>query len=170
MLIPDLLSLKAKLIVLGVVAAIASAGTGYAALKIHNWRVDNLEAAWQKKREQAVEDAKAAVQKVCDDNNAITKGTTDALNSRLNDSTSRYVKLLRTIEACDHKPFPAGTGQPSDGKTTGTVPFVQVPTLDGLAAGFNVDNQAVQLIGLQDTVAAIYKAFGQADKLPPEYR
>jgi len=168
--IPDLLSLKAKLVALGISLAVGIVATSVAAIYIHNWRVDSLQVKWQKETDKQIEATKIAAQKICDENNAITKGTTDALNTRLADSTASYVKLLATTKACGYKPFPSRTGQPPNGTPEGTVPFVQVPTLDGLATGYAVDNQTVQLIGLQDTVAAIYKAFGQADKLPPEYR
>ena len=152
---------------MGLSALLALAAVTYPAIQIHNWRVDNLQAAWAEKREQAVEAAKAASQKACDDNNRITKEQSHALQARLDATAARYYSLLKhttTGGGCAVTIASAARG--GDEAASAAVPVMLLP----VAAAKEADDQASRLIVLQDTVAEIYRQNGQAGLLPDEHR
>lgn len=144
--------------------------TSVAGWQIHDWRVDSLKAAWATERDAAVATAKAETQEVCDKNNQITKETAHELQGKLDATAARYYKLLRHNPARAGEPAAAGAARRGDEAAGAAVPVVQVPVVDGLDAGRLNDEQAAALTTLQDVVAEIYKANGQAELLPAEYR
>lgn len=161
--------LNFKLIGLSALAGVAL--SVYPAIKLHNWRVDSLRAQWEQTRLEAIKTATDATQKVCDDNNQITKEAGDALQKRLNAVNARYYSVLKNATASDSGAATiAAAAARIDAAPSGIMPFVHVPTLDGIHAAKIADDTAAKLISLQDTVAAIYELNGQADKLPAEYR
>jgi len=164
-----LATLQAKLIAFGGACLLGVLLTSGAAYKIHAWRVASLRAEWADEKEKALTDAKEAVQKVCDDNNRITKESARALQTKLDSTAGRYYRLLQHNASGARAAAPPGAAGGGDGAPGAAVPVVQVPIVDGLAAGRASDEQAARLITLQDIVAEIYKANGQADLLPVEY-
>lgn len=152
---------------MGLSALLALAVAAYPAIQLHNWRVDNLQAAWAVKREQAVKAAIDAAQKNCDENNRITKEQSHALQARLDATAARYYSVLKHTTASDNGAVTiAGAARGGDEAASGAVPVMQIP----VAAAKEVDDQASRLIVLQDTVAEIYRQNGQAGLLPDEYR
>lgn len=144
--------------------------TGAAALKLHNMRVDSLKVGWAAQEKEDIAAAEAGVQKICDDNNLVTKENAHALQSKLDATLNRYYGLLKygSDRTCTATLASAAGG--GNGPAGATVPVVQVPLVDGLTAGRLNDDQAARLITLQDIVAAIYKANRQEVLLPDEYR
>ena len=116
---------------------------------------------------ETVPAAKAAVQKVCDANSAITKGACDALQTRLDNISGRYQRVLAASKSAKCLPVTSSAGR-SDGGTKGDVPAVQLGiSTDWLAERFN-NADTFTAVGLtcQEVLCGIYKANGQGDKLP----
>lgn len=168
--INSLATLKSKLIALSVSFGIGASSAVVAGVYIHNWRVDSLRAGWSAEKDSAIEAAKTETQKVCDENNRVTKERSHALQTSLNSITDRYVSLrAKAGSSARAKPSSSAAGR-DDGSAGTDLPAVQVPVVDGLDAGRLNDQQAARLIACQDVVADIYKSLGQADLLPKEYQ
>lgn len=134
----------------------------------HNWRVDNLSAAWTVKREAAVKEAKEAVQKQCDENALITKETAHALQTRLNALDSKLRGMLAKREVAAQCLPVASPGRGSDGSAETDRPLVGggVSAEWLTLAGYDNDRQAATLIACQDTLRRIYTVNGKASLLP----
>lgn len=141
-----------------------------AAYKVHGWRVDSLKRTWEQEKATAVGDARTEEIDKCNAAAKVTQERSHELETNLNDTRTRYNRLLKygTERACSGQP-PRNTAG-GDEAPSADMSFVQVPTVDGLDAGLANDEQAAALIGCQNTIADIYKLNGQAHKLPPEYR
>lgn len=155
------------LIIAFVVGLLVASGAAY---KIHTWRVASLRTEWATEKDKAVTDAKAAVQAVCDENNKSTMEQAHALRTKYDIINRNYDSLLRHSLSGTSSTTPPGAAGGGNGTPGANVPTVLVPAMDGLTAGRLNDKQAADLITLQDIVAGIYKANGQADLLPVEYR
>jgi hypothetical protein len=134
----------------------------------HNWRVDNLSAAWTVKREAAVKEAKDAVQKQCDENAAITKETSHALQTRLNALDAKLRGMLAKRDTHAQCLPVASAGRGSDGNAEAYRPFVGggVSAEWLTIAGYDNDHQAATLIACQDTLRRIYTVNGKTSLLP----
>lgn len=152
------------------VAVISALVTGVSAYKIHGWRVDSLKSTWEEQKKLDLAAAKEAVQKICDENNQLTKESAHALKLKLDATTARYYSLLKYNPAREGVTAPSGAAGGNDGASQASMPSLCLPVATAANLGKLSDDQAAALITLQDVVAGIYKANGQADLLPKEYQ
>lgn len=150
--------------------AVGALGTGGAAWKLHDMRVEQLEGQWETAKTTAVAAAKQGVQDICDANNKVTKEGARALQTKYNTVARNYDRLLHTAKIGNSKPATSSSTAGRDGSTGTDLPPVCIPRGAAADAGRAADNQAAALITLQDIVSSIYKANGQEDLLPDEYR
>ena len=85
----------ANLKIMGISALVGAVLLMYPAVKLHNWRVDNLETAWAEKRKKAVKAATEEANKICDTNNQVTRKEAYALQANLDSITTQYERLRR---------------------------------------------------------------------------
>lgn len=133
---------------------IASAVTLALSIMAHNWRVDNLEAAWQKKREVAVAEAIATEMKTCADNQAITRESEHALQEKFDDisdlltATNRQLRAAGAAKTCLPVTDSARGGHEVSGGNVFSVPSEELARTAGTC-----DQQTAQLIACQRFIA-----------------
>lgn len=116
---------------------------------------------------ETVPAAQAAVQKVCDDLNAITKDTAHALKTRNDTLTAQYLRLLKREASPKCLPV-TGTGGGGNGATGPSVAAGGVGVSTEWLAGafYAADKQSAVAVTCQDTLRAIYKVNGKESLLP----